>query len=103
MIDRRSFLRILLASPLVATLDVEQLLWVPKPIIVVPAMPTRWLIHIEEINRIAMRQIMPVVSDMYFRSDPFLAMLGKAKVDGSLSVQSPRLQRQLFGISGDPE
>jgi hypothetical protein len=33
-------LRALLALPIAATLDVEQLLWVPKPIIVVPAMPT---------------------------------------------------------------
>lgn len=29
----------MLAAPIAATLDVEQLLWVPKPIIVVPAMP----------------------------------------------------------------
>lgn len=36
---RRDFLRLLLASPLAATVDVEQLLWTPKPIIVVPAMP----------------------------------------------------------------
>lgn len=37
---RRDFLRLLLASPIAATVDVEQLLWVPKPIVVVPAMPT---------------------------------------------------------------
>lgn len=29
----------LLASPIAATVDVEKLLWVPKPIITVPAMP----------------------------------------------------------------
>lgn len=43
MISRRGFLRLLLASPLAATVDVERLLWVPKPIITVPAMP--WVSH----------------------------------------------------------
>jgi hypothetical protein len=34
--DRRDFLKILLATPIAATYDFEQLLWVPKPTIVVP-------------------------------------------------------------------
>lgn len=33
---RRDFLKFLLASPIAATLDVEKLLWVPTPQIVVP-------------------------------------------------------------------
>lgn len=37
--NRRDFLRILLASPIAATVDVEALIWTPKPIITVPAMP----------------------------------------------------------------
>lgn len=40
MVTRRDMLRILLAAPIAATVDVERLLWVPKPIIVVPAMPS---------------------------------------------------------------
>lgn len=40
MITRRDILKILLASPIAATVDVEQLLWVPKPIITVPEMPS---------------------------------------------------------------
>lgn len=36
--NRRDLLKLLLAAPIAATLDVEKLLWVPKPIIVVPAM-----------------------------------------------------------------
>lgn len=36
---RRDFLRLLLASPIAATLDVERLLWVPSPLVTVPAMP----------------------------------------------------------------
>ena len=35
--NRRDLLRLLLATPIAATLDVEKLLWVPKPIITVPA------------------------------------------------------------------
>jgi len=42
--NRRSFLRFLLASAaaeaVAETIDIERLLWVPKPIITVPAMPS---------------------------------------------------------------
>jgi hypothetical protein len=38
-LTRRDVLRYLLMTPMALTLDVEQLLWVPKPIIVVPSMP----------------------------------------------------------------
>ena len=40
MLSRRDLLRWLLASPVAATLDVERLLWVPKPLVVVPAFLT---------------------------------------------------------------
>lgn len=40
--SRRDLLRALLALPIAATLDVEQLLWVPKPIITVP---NRWQLN----------------------------------------------------------
>lgn len=36
---RRDLMRLMLASALAEAIDVEQLLWVPKPIISVPAMP----------------------------------------------------------------
>ncbi len=38
---RRDLLRLLLSTPALALadLDVERLLWVPKPMVVVPAMP----------------------------------------------------------------
>src|SRR5688572_22165546 len=39
MISRRSFLRVLLASAVAESVDVEKLLWTPKPIITVPALP----------------------------------------------------------------
>lgn len=36
---RRDLLRYLLATTLAATVDLEHLLWTPKPIITVPALP----------------------------------------------------------------
>lgn len=72
--DRRSFLRSLLALPLAAELDLEKLLWVPKPMIVVPRLPSRGL-NYAEITEIAYRQVMPGIIDAYFRSNPLLASL----------------------------
>jgi hypothetical protein len=40
MISRRDLLKILLATPAAALIDYENLLWTPKPIIVVPSIPT---------------------------------------------------------------
>lgn len=42
MRSRRDFLKLLLAAPIAATVDVEKLLWVPTPMVTVPAMP--WLV-----------------------------------------------------------
>lgn len=36
---RRDFLRLLLSTPIAATLDVEKLLWVPSTQVVVPELP----------------------------------------------------------------
>ena len=41
-LSRRDWLKQLLALPIAATLDVEKLLWVPKPIVTVPALPVPW-------------------------------------------------------------
>lgn len=41
---RRDLLKILLATPAALTLDYEKLLWVPKPIIVVPELPLGLLV-----------------------------------------------------------
>ena len=46
MLTRRSLLKFLLATPAAALVDYEQLLWVPKPIITVPA---RWVVNYDEI------------------------------------------------------
>jgi hypothetical protein len=46
--DRRGFLKLLLASAVAEAVDVEKLLWVPKPIITVPS---NYESAIEGINR----------------------------------------------------
>jgi hypothetical protein len=74
--DRRTFLRMLLATPIAMELDVEKLLWVPRPMITVPALPlSRMGLLIDDINRVTYQQIMPVVHDLYFGSTPFLAYM----------------------------
>lgn len=40
MIDRRTLIKLLLASAVAEAVDVERLLWTPKPIITVPALPS---------------------------------------------------------------
>ena len=40
MLTRRDLLRHLFALPMAAQVDLEQLLWVPKPIVTVPAWPS---------------------------------------------------------------
>lgn len=42
--SRRAFLRILLSLPIATQFDVEALLWTPSPIVVVPAMPKKFII-----------------------------------------------------------
>lgn len=44
--DRRSFLKLLLASALAEAVDVEQLLWIPRAIITVPAYPSIGAINV---------------------------------------------------------
>lgn len=70
MIDRRSFLRHLLALPIAAQLDVEKLLWVPKPIVVVPGGISQ-----AALNEITFRILMPGIVDSFFKASPFLSVL----------------------------
>ncbi len=73
MIDRRGFLRRLLASPLALTLDVEQLLWIPGQQIVVPGLRTS--ITLDEINRSKMEQFIPSVANLFFSPSPLTKYL----------------------------
>lgn len=75
--DRRAFLRHLLALPAVETtalaVDWERLLWTPRAMITVPAMTRR--LSLTEIDGIVRQQIMPGLVDNYFKASPLLAFL----------------------------
>lgn len=79
MIDRRSFLRALLATPLALELDVERLLWMPRPIITVPALRA---VTMAEINAITLQTILPGVVDNFFKSTPLLEYLKRGSYVG---------------------
>ncbi len=66
---RRAFLRMLLASPLALTVDVEQLLWTPSPMVVVPSWSSPL---IEELNQITLAQIYPSIVEDFFKRTPLL-------------------------------
>lgn len=83
MISRRALLRSLLALPIAATVDVEQLLWIPGQQIVVPALPLftpkYWEVPVPltlaEIDAITMRVIMPKVVEDYLLTTPLFEAL----------------------------
>lgn len=79
MIDRRSFLRALLATPLALELDVERLLWVPCPIITVPALRA---VTMAEINAITLQSVLPGVIDSFFTNTPLLEYLTRGSYVG---------------------
>ena len=54
---RRDFLRVLLATPLAATFDVERLLWTPQTMITVPAMPVIVQPNISELMMLAWQRM----------------------------------------------
>jgi hypothetical protein len=69
-VDRRDFLKRLLGTAagvaLASTYDLEKLLWVPKPMITVPAL------NIDQLNAIVLKEIMPGIVDNFFKSTPLL-------------------------------
>lgn len=85
--DRRHFLRQLLAVPAVAygatEVDWDQLLWTPRAMVTVPALwcPPR-LMHpsVDELNAIALQIIdMPGVVDQFFKESALFAYFRESK------------------------
>jgi hypothetical protein len=73
MISRRVMLRSLLSLPIAATLDVEQLLWIPKQLIVVPAGVPRRPISYAEIADVVHRLYHPaLLRSLFLQHDPLL-------------------------------
>lgn len=60
--DRRSFLKFMLATPLAAQFDVEKMLWVPKPMIVVPELPKRAMLY--GVNKFGAKHLLGYVHNM---------------------------------------
>lgn len=75
MIDRRSFLRHLLSLPIAATLDVEKLLWIPKPIITIPGLT------VSQITAIKLNRLLPKLKYLFDRDDTFYTLLSKDRTE----------------------
>lgn len=73
--NRRDFLKFLLAAPVAAELDIEKLLYVPKPMIVVPEFKT--FISTSDIIAIEWERMMPKIKDLFERDDFFYRRLIK--------------------------
>lgn len=73
-LTRRDVLRYLLATPLAVTLDVERLLWVPRPIITVPARPL--MFHRDAFSMVTrgLKPIVYVTVEEYRRLFPDVAI-----------------------------
>jgi hypothetical protein len=75
MVDRRTFLRHLLALPIAATLDVEKMLWIPRTIITVPTMPYRRSVTMTQIIELELARLQPRIKDLFERDDIFYKMI----------------------------
>jgi hypothetical protein len=76
--SRRDFLKFLLTTPLAATIDFEELLWVPKPMIVVPGGPK--LANLSQIVAMELERIQPHIMALFDRDDTFYGMIKNGKV-----------------------
>jgi hypothetical protein len=84
MVNRRAFLRSLLALPIAATFDVEKLLWIPGQMVVVPSTYKCIRITLDEINAVALRMYLPAIEE-FFKSTPLLEQLAartRVRFDG---------------------
>lgn len=70
MITRRHLLRLLLATPLAATFDVEKLLWVPGQMVVVPPPHVIWNHRLWEIDHILKRVYFSHITEFLNTPDP---------------------------------
>lgn len=94
--DRRDFLKRLMAAsvavPVVGSalveIDWERLLWTPKAMITVPG-PA---LTLDQINAITLKEIMPGLTDTFFKAFPLLQYLREhraRRLEGSRLLQNP--------------
>jgi hypothetical protein len=71
--SRRSCLKLLLTTSIAGSVDVEQLLWTPKPIVVVsrPGLTTAQIVELE------LQRISPYLKSLFERDDHFYTVLNK--------------------------
>lgn len=74
MIDRRSFLRLMLASAAAESVDFEKLLWIPKPIVSVPSMTETQIINVY------MSKMIPQLNKLFERDDLFYRIISKERI-----------------------
>lgn len=94
MLNRRSFLRTLLALPIAATFDVEKLLWVPRQMI---AVPTRagWILRVSDDPTFGFGFTGWQASD----TDAVISGQYLGQIRNTYAFKAmPRLSRQLFGV-----
>ena len=75
--NRRDMLKFLLATPLAATMDFEQLLWVPRPMIVVPK---TGLLSLSQIVAQEMERMLPNIMQLFEHDNTFYSMIKQGKV-----------------------
>jgi hypothetical protein len=95
-VNRRDFIARLLGTAagaaLGATLDLDKLLWVPKPIITVPTFPTGWIFRIADSANygFGFTGFKPT-NDLH-------GIVGQIMVRAPIVVAHPQLSRQLYGV-----
>jgi len=74
--NRRDFIKFLLATPIAATLDVEKLLWIPEKTIFIPSVANPGLYY-SQIIAIELERIMPKIKDLFERDNTFYQVMEK--------------------------
>ena len=96
--DRRSFLRLLssgtVGAIVGAELDIEKLLWVPKPMITIPAMRMGPAITLEQIIDAELTRLGPMLQTLFDRDDHFYKVL--EKMESNAEIVSNRTIRVPF-------
>lgn len=72
---RRDFLKLLLSTPIAATLDVEKLLWIPEKTIFI--LPARLYLSVSQIMAIELERIVPHIRELFERDDTFYRIMSK--------------------------
>jgi hypothetical protein len=93
MLSRRALLQLLLASAAAEALDVERLLWVPKPIVTVPAPAFQFDLCITDVCITYCRQVQDIKDEIVR-----IAMIPSAILHLPPGVEASFVRRQSIHI-----